>query len=394
MKHFYFKPFKHTNLNLAVGLFVVAGAALAAMPPVVVQAAPADEPKQKYIVVLKESSGKPRDVANEHVRSHKADVSRVYGSALKGYAAAIPEGRLEALRKDPRVDFVEPDGIAQASTIQSPATWGLDRLSQRYLPLNDKFGYINTGTGVKVYVIDSGIRASHGEFGGRVIDGVDTIDGALPADDCNGHGTHVAGTVGGSTYGVAKNVSLISVRVLDCNGSGSLSGVIAGIDYVTANHVSGKPAVANMSLGSGASSAVDTAVKNSISKGISYAVAAGNDSSDACYKSPARVAAAMTIGATDKTDTRPSWSNYGSCVDWFAPGADITSAWITDDAVTKTISGTSMATPHTAGVAALYLQGKPSASPSTVRSALYSLTTKDIVRSSKSYNDHLLFTNL
>jgi subtilisin family serine protease len=222
---------------------------------------------------------------------------------------------------------------------------------------------------VKAYVIDTGIRFSHTQFGGRAVTGYDAIDGGS-ADDCNGHGTHVAGTIGGSTYGVAKSVQLVGVRVLNCSGSGSTSGVIAGVDWVTGNHAAGQAAVANMSLGGGASSALDSAVQRSINDGVSYAVAAGNGDflgrqQNACNYSPARVAAAMTISATDSSDRKASWANYGSCVDWFAPGVSITSAWHSSITATRTISGTSMATPHTAGVAALYLQSNPSASPST-----------------------------
>ena len=250
---------------------------------------------------------------------------------------------------------------------------------------------------MKAYIIDTAIRFAHTQFGSRATSGYDAVDGGS-ADDCNGHGTHVAGTVGGSTYGVAKSVSLVAVRVLNCSGSGSTSGVIAGIDWVTGNHGPGQPAVANMSLGGGASTALDNAVNNSINDGVTYAVAAGNGNiigqqQNACNFSPARVAAAITIGATDSSDRKASWSNYGNCVDWFAPGVSITSAWYTNNTATNTISGTSMATPHTAGVAAQYLQTNPGASPATVRSTLYNLTTKSIVTSSSSVNNHLLFTN-
>ncbi|HYO46012.1 MAG TPA: S8 family peptidase, partial [Gemmatimonadota bacterium] len=272
-----------------------------------------------------------------------------------------------------------------------------DRIDQRALPLNETFTYTNTGTGVTAYIIDTGIRFSHSDFAGRAVSGYDAIDGGS-ADDCHGHGTHVAGTVGGSTWGVAKNVKLVAVRVLDCQGSGTWSGVIAGIDWVTGEHKAVDPAVANMSLGGGGNTSVDTAVKNSIADGVSYAIAAGNGNivgiaQDACRSSPARVAEAMTIGATDKTDKKASWSNYGNCVDWFAPGVSITSAWNTSDTATNIISGTSMATPHTAGVAALYLQTHGGASPQTVRDALYANTTKNVVTSSKTTNKHLLFTN-
>jgi subtilisin family serine protease len=263
-------------------------------------------------------------------------------------------------------------------------------VDQRALPLDQTYSYNKTGFGVRAYIIDTGIRFGHSQFGGRATSGFDAVDGGS-ADDCNGHGTHVAGTVGGSTYGVAQAVTLIGVRVLNCQGSGSTSGVIAGIDWVTAHAV--RPAVANMSLGGGISSSVDNAVKNMIASGVATAVAAGNSNQDACKSSPARVAVAMTIGATNKADRKASFSNHGSCVDWFAPGVGITSAWYTSNTATNTISGTSMASPHTAGVAALYLQDHPGASPEQVRSALYANTTKGIVTSSRTANNHLLFTN-
>jgi aqualysin 1 len=336
-------------------------------------------------------------VANAHARSAGARILAVYGAALKGYTARLTPAQLAAVRADSRVAFVEADRTVSISTTQTNAPWGLDRIDQRARPLSTTFTYTNTGAGVRAYIIDTGIRFSHSQFGGRASSGFDAIDGGS-ADDCNGHGTHVAGTVGGSTYGVAKGVSLIGVRVLGCNGSGSTSGVIAGVNWVTGNHQAGQPAVANMSLGGGASSALDTAVRNSIADGVSYAVAAGNGNIfgmavNACNSSPARVGEAMTISATDSSDRKASWANYGNCVDWFAPGVSITSAWYNSNTATRTISGTSMATPHTAGVAALYLQGNPGASPATVRSTLFSLTTKSVVTSSSTTNNHLLFTN-
>ena len=350
----------------------------------------------QYIVVLKADT-RSAVVANAHARSAGARVLAVYGAALKGYAARLTPAQLAAVRADPRVAFVEADRTVSIATTQTNAPWGLDRIDQRARPLSTTFTYFNTGGGVRAYVIDTGIRFSHSQFGGRASTGFDAIDGGS-ADDCHGHGTHVAGTVGGSTYGVAKGVTLIGVRVLNCSGSGTTSGVIAGVNWVTGNHQAGQPAVANMSLGGGASSALDTAVRNSIADGVSYAVAAGNGNAlgiaqNACNSSPARVGEAMTISATDSSDRKASWANYGSCVDWFAPGVSITSAWYTSNTATRTISGTSMATPHTAGVAALYLQGNPSASPASVRTALFNLTTKGVVTSSSTTNNHLLFTN-
>jgi subtilisin family serine protease len=347
-----------------------------------------------YIVVLRNSPASAASVAGDHAAAFGFTVSYVYEHALKGYAARIPSAAVRAIAADPRVAYVERDRTIRAITSQPNATWGLDRIDQPNLPLNNTYVYTNTGAGVKAYVIDTGIRLTHVDFGGRAVTGYDAILPGGAASDCNGHGTHVSGTIGGTTYGVAKSVTLVAVRVLSCAGTGLTSWVIAGVDWVTADHQAGQPAVANMSLGGGASTALDTAVRNSITDGVSYAVAGGNDNADACSSSPARVAEAMTMGATDATDTRASFSNFGSCIDWFAPGVNITSDWWLTDTSTNTISGTSMATPHTAGVAALYLQTNPTASPSAVRTALFNLTTKGIVKSSNSANNHLLFTNL
>jgi subtilisin family serine protease len=351
-----------------------------------------------FIVVLDDSVQHASPVALEHATRFNGELQHVYEHALKGYAISLEQGNLGELMRDARVASVELDGEMTTMVTQTGATWGIDRIDQRSRPLSGTFTYTSTGSGVKAYIIDTGIHASHTQFGGRVVQGRDTVDGALPAADCNGHGTHVAGTVGGSIHGVAKGVTLVAVRVLNCSGSGSTSGVIAGVDWVTGNHLAGQPAVANMSLGGGASSALDTAVRNSIADGVSYAVAAGNGNVfgqqvNACNVSPARVAEAMTISATDSSDRKASWANYGSCVDWFAPGVSITSAWYTSNTATRTISGTSMATPHTAGVAAQYLQTNPGASPATVRTTLFNLTTKGIVTSSSTTNNHLLFTS-
>jgi len=345
----------------------------------------------RFIVTLKERTN-PAAVAREHgVRP-----DYVYTHALTGFAGAISDAARQGLLRDNRVVRVEPDGIATIVTTQTGATWGLDRIDQR-AGLNTMYNYTNTGTGVTAYILDTGIRFSHSEFGGRAVSGFDAVDGGS-ADDCNGHGTHVAGTVGGANYGVAKNVSLVAVRVLNCSGSGTWSGVIAGIDWVTAHHAAGTPAVSNMSLGGGANTSVDNAVRNMIADGVSSAIAAGNGNQggraqDACKYTPARVSQAMTIGATDQSDRKTSWSNYGTCVDWFAPGLNITSAWYNGNTATRTISGTSMATPHTAGVAALYLEDNPGASPSAVSAALAANNTRGVVLNSKTANNHLLFSN-
>lgn len=330
-----------------------------------------------YIVVLKDSAAASGVVADEHGKRYGASITRLYGHALKGYAARLDSRQLRAVRADGAVDYVVADGIVTIDSTQTGATWGLDRIDQAKLPLSGTYTYNNTGAGVTAYVIDTGIRMTHSEFGGRATSGWDFVNNDADASDCNGHGTHVAGTIGGTTYGVAKSVALVAVRVLDCGGSGSTSGVIAGIDFVTAQHQAGDPAVANMSLGGSANIALDQAVRNSIADGVSYAVAAGNSNANACAFSPARVSEAMTSGASTSTDAKASFSNWGPCMDWFAPGQDITSAWNSGDSATNTISGTSMASPHTAGVAALYLQSHPSASPATVRNSLASTATRN-----------------
>ncbi len=360
-------------------------------PAPVMAAAPGQGIEGSYIVVLKDGAD-PRSVA----ATAGVNPRYVYTAAVNGFAGVLNAGQLNALQNNPNVAYIEQDGIATAWTTQSNATWGLDRIDARS-GLDTNYSYTNTGSGVTAYIIDTGIDLGHSEFTGRISSA--SFDAFTDGnDDCNGHGTHVAGTVGGSTYGVAKGVTLVRVRVLDCAGSGSWSGVVAGIDWVVSHHGTG-PAVSNMSLGGGASSTVDAAVDRMIDDGVASAVAAGNGNQagiaqDACKYSPARVPRAMTIGATTKTDAKTSWSNYGNCVDWFAPGAGITSAWIGGGSTeTNTISGTSMATPHVAGVAALYLQGTPAASPQTVRDALYTNTTKSIVTSSKTANNHLLFSN-
>jgi subtilisin family serine protease len=321
-------------------------------------------------------------------RTPAGRLTHVYDAALRGFAAQMTEEEALALSQDPDVLYVEEDAIVEIGATQTNATWGLDRIDQRDRPLNGTYSYTTTGSGVNVYVIDTGIRRTHTQFGGRAFAGYDALGGST--NDCHGHGTHVAGTVGGSTYGVAKSVRLYAVRVLNCSGSGSTSGVIAGVNWVTSNHV--KPAVANMSLGGGASTSLDTAVRNSIAAGVTYAVSAGNSNVNASSSSPARVGEAITVGSTTSTDAKSSFSNYGSVVDIFAPGSSITSAWSTGDTATRTISGTSMASPHVAGVAARYLQGSPGASPATVRNAIVAdATTGRITGLPSGTSNRLLF---
>ena len=346
----------------------------------------------RYIVVF--TPGAPAAVvsaAAENARGQGGQVDFVYESALSGFAGSFPEQALFGLSHNPNVEYIEADQVVTLDATQSPATWGLDRIDQSNLPLSNSYTYNFTGAGVTAYIIDTGIRFSHNDFGGRAVSGYDAVDGGS-ADDCHGHGTHVAGTVGGSTYGVAKGVSLVGVRVLNCSGSGTTSGVIAGIDWVTSNHTTGK-AVANMSLGGGASTSIDNAVKNSIADGVVYAIAAGNSNRDACRFSPARVPEAITVGATTSTDARASYSNYGSCLDLFAPGSSITSAWYTSNTATNTISGTSMATPHVAGVAALYLEGH-NATPQQVRDAIVGTATAGVVTSPGRNSPNLLLYSL
>ncbi|HWS52828.1 MAG TPA: S8 family peptidase [Pyrinomonadaceae bacterium] len=332
----------------------------------------------QYIVVLNEEAAglagqfsQAAQVADVLTAAYGGKVNRVYKHALQGFAVSLKKDAALALAEDPRVAFVEEDAVVTVGVTQTNATWGLDRTDQRDRPLNGTYIYNWTGSNVRAYVIDTGIRTAHAQFGGRAAVSFDAFGGN--GQDCNGHGTHVAGTIGGSTYGIAKSAQLRAVRVLNCSGSGSTSSVVAGVDWVRANHV--KPAVANMSLGGGISSAIDTAVNNAINAGVTFVVAAGNSGANACNFSPARVAAAITVGSTTSTDARSSFSNFGTCVDIFAPGSSITSAWSTSNTATRTISGTSMASPHVAGVAALYLQANPSASNATVRNAIVNGST-------------------
>ncbi|MEU3651847.1 S8 family peptidase [Streptomyces sp. NPDC032161] len=335
-----------------------------------------------YIVTLDESaadagSAKGRALAREY----GAKIKRTYHAALNGYSVELSEDRAKKLAADPAVESVVQNRTFRITGTQpSPPSWGLDRIDQKNLPLNQSYTYPDkAGEGVTAYIIDTGVRITHNDFGGRASYGYDAIDNDNTAQDGHGHGTHVAATVAGSSYGVAKKAKVVGVRVLDNSGSGTTDQVVAGIDWVTANAV--KPAVANMSLGGGADSVLDAAVRKSIASGVTYAVAAGNESTDASTRSPARVTEAITVGSTTSTDARSSFSNYGSVLDIFAPGSSITSAWNTSDSATNTISGTSMATPHVAGAAALYLADHPAESPAQVSAGLVAAASTGVVTS-------------
>ncbi len=330
--------------------------------------------------------------AKARASKHSAKVNRVYQNAVLGFSATMSLSQARLLAADADILLVEADQIITINATQTNATWGLDRIDQTDLPLDSSYTYNNTAANVNAYVIDTGIFFNHVDFGGRAVAGFDSIGDGRNGNDCNGHGTHVAGTVGSSIHGVAKEVRLYAVRVLNCTGAGTTSGVIAGVDWVAANHI--KPAVANMSLGGGASTALDNAVRNAIARGVSFVVAAGNSNANACNGSPARVAEAITVGASAATDVRAGFSNFGTCLDIFAPGVNITSAWNSANNATNTISGTSMSSPYTAGVAALYLAANPSKTPAEVQAALKSNAASGKVSSAGTGSPNLLLQSL
>ncbi|WP_433350189.1 proprotein convertase P-domain-containing protein [Micromonospora sp. CA-111912] len=335
-----------------------------------------------YIVVFKDTAVTRSLVtasAKDLAARHGGTVARTYQNSVRGFEARLSAQQARRLAADPAVKYVEQNHTVSIAGTQTPTpSWGLDRIDQRNLPLNNTYTYPNNGAGVTAYIIDTGVRFTHSDLGGRAITGFDAIDGGS-ADDGNGHGTHVAGTVGGTAHGVAKGVTLVGVRVLDNAGSGTYAQVISGIDWVTADHDPGELAVANMSLGGPADQALNDAVTASIADGVTYGVAGGNESTDACTKSPASTPTAITVGATTSTDAKASYSNYGTCLDIFGPGSSITSAWNTSDTATNTISGTSMAAPHVTGAAALVLAANPSYTPQQVRDKLYNDATSDVV---------------
>ena len=382
---------QRTLLSLALAAALTSSAAMAASAAQPEFRITRNPVQGQYIVVLKEGVARLANdrgrvgamavgyMARQMAGQHGVQVRRSFTHALRGFVVRADDRALARLLTDERVAYVEEDGYVSINATQTGATWGIDRVDQRDLPLSSSYTYDTTASGVHAYIIDTGVLLNHAEFSGRIGNGFDAVTSGGNANDCNGHGTHVAGTVGGTTYGVAKGVTIHPVRVLGCNGSGTNSGVIAGMDWVAANHI--KPAVANMSLGGGASTATDDAVARMVNAGVTVAVAAGNDNGDACGYSPARAPSAITVGSTTNTDARSSFSNFGTCLDIFGPGSNITSAWYTSNTATNTISGTSMASPHVAGVAALYLAANPTATPAAVTAALVNAATPNKVTS-------------
>ena len=358
----------------AAAVLAVPAAAAAAPPQAPGAAASGDRPS--FIVTLR--PGTDASAVAAEWRGRGAQVAHVYRNALSGFAGRMGPELAEQVRRDGRVERIERDVAVRHTGTQDGATWGLDRVDQRTLPLNRSYTYDSDAAGVTMYVVDTGVRATHVDVRGRVAAGWSAFADARGTDDCHGHGTHVAGTAAGSTWGVAKGVTIVPVRVLDCNGSGTTSGIIAGLDWIVGHHGTG-PAVANLSLGSTAHDSFDSAVRRAVADGVTVVAAAGNDNADACTKSPARVAEALTVAATTSSDARSSFSNFGPCVDLFAPGSGITSAHSSSDTAAASMSGTSMAAPHVAGIAALRLASTPTALPAAVHAAVNDVATPGVV---------------
>lgn len=361
----------------------------------------ADRPvPNTYIVTLSDDSVGAYAVESE-IAEHGNNLAHAYGgkfkkafaSAVKGFVTEMNEQQAEAMNADPNVVSIEEDGYISIAGSQTGAQWNLDRVDQRNMPIDGTYNYTATGAGVHAYILDTGIRPTHVEFGGRASVAADLVGDGQNGIDCNGHGTHVAGIIGSTTWGVAKGVSLHGVRVMQCDGNGQLSTLLAGVNWVTANAI--RPAVANISVTTaGSSPSLESAINNSIASGVTYTIAAGNSAADACGYTPARTANAITVGGSDETDLRARYSNYGSCIDIFAPGNLIVSTWASSDTATNNLSGTSMAAPMVAGAAALYLETNPSASSATVTQAIKSMGTAGVLTTNDSSSPNLLLYSL
>jgi subtilisin family serine protease len=347
------------------------------VPGVTPSADPTTAIPGEYIVTFASSVSDSRGLANALLSQHGGSLRHVYSAALKGFSANLSDAAVAALVRNPQIARIEPDALVNGSGTEVSPTWGLDRIDQRALPLDKSYTYASGGAGVSVYILDTGIRTTHVEFGGRASGAFTAINDGNGTNDCNGHGTHVAGTVGGATYGVAKAATLYAVRVLDCANTGTVSGLIAGIDWVTQNRQ--LPAVANLSLTTAKSTTVNAAIQASIDAGVVYAVAAGNNGADACNYSPASAPAVLTVGASGNTDGVQAFSNVGPCVDLFAPGQAIRSAYYVSDTSSIINAGTSMASPHVAGAAAVYLSANPTATPAQVTSAIVGAATTNVL---------------
>ena len=360
--------------------------------PAPVYYAAANAVSGQYIVVFKDDAHVPPGLARRLVDQHGGELEHEYTAALHGFAARLPAQALDGIRRNPHVALIEQDLVLQAEAFVQPhPTWNLDRIDQREFPLDKAYTYTHTGAGVTAYIIDTGIRFDHQEFDGRAAHGFDVFNDGMDGDDCRGHGTHVAGIVGGTVWGIAKEVSLVSVRVLDCHGTGTVSGAIAGIDWVAKNRQ--LPAVANMSFGAALSESLNRATRNLIQSGVQVAIAAGNSDSDACNISPASTREAVTVGnagTSTRNDRQPS-SNWGDCVDLFAPGVGILAASHGDSTSGVYRGGTSMSAPHAAGVMALWLHENPALTPTELHGMVVSNATQNVVGDAKSANAHMLF---